>query len=193
MRSRGFTLMEVLVALTLTGLLVLVLFAGFRAGIKSWQLADQHTERMEESRQFVAMLNRHMQQLQAGMVMSDDFVRLPALAGTADSLRYVAPLSLSTGNQLYLIEIVSEYQGESGVWLRYGPFTNGEHLSAIFADAEFVQVGENLRLAFAFLGEEEWQTEFASSEMLPRLIRVQLFQGQRTWPALVFGVPQGDA
>ncbi len=64
-RARGFTLLEVLVALALTGLLVVLLFSGFRIGVRSWQLAQRHIESAEEGRQLGAVFYRHFNQIQA--------------------------------------------------------------------------------------------------------------------------------
>lgn len=197
--QRGFTLLEVLVALTLTGLLVATLFAGFRVGIDSWDTADRHVQRTEDSRQLVNFLSRHLSQIQPVIVMNDELFPEPALMGTASSLRYVAPLSLSTGNQPYLFELVSGYRGEPGVWVRFAPYHSSEsgqvQIGAILAGAEFLQVSEGFGLEFEyFVAQEEtegWAPEFQGGQL--KLVAVQVVDEQGRWPRLTMAVSTGPS
>ena len=55
-RSRGFTLVEVLIVLVLTSLLTLTLFSAFRTGIKAWRTAEDHLQRVEGAQEIIARL-----------------------------------------------------------------------------------------------------------------------------------------
>lgn len=90
--ARGFTLLEVLVALVLIGLLMVVLFGGFRAGINSWRIADQHSMRVEEPRQLSGLLYRHLGQLLPARFAADEQGNIqPSFTGEKGRMLYIAP------------------------------------------------------------------------------------------------------
>lgn len=186
--QRGFTLLEVLVALTLTSMLILVLFAGFRAGIRSWQAAETHIGRVEESRQFVSMLYRHMNQILPVVVAGENFFPESSFQGESERIRYVAPLSLSTGNRDYLFEIVNGWNGQEGIWARFAPFEAEAGISDMFEGVEFVQLAENMSVGFSFYeGEAGWQDTHAG-EIPPSLVRADIVDAAGAWPQLTFTV-----
>jgi len=48
--QRGFTLVEVVIALTIMATLLVVLFAGLRVGLTAWQRGDQRSQALERAR-----------------------------------------------------------------------------------------------------------------------------------------------
>ncbi|MET1079717.1 MAG: prepilin-type N-terminal cleavage/methylation domain-containing protein [Pseudomonas sp.] len=190
-RSRGFTLIEVLIALSLTGLLVMVLFSGFQVGIRSWQSVERHTARVEEGRQLSSLLSRQLAQVQP-FILGGEQRSESAFLGEAKRLRYVAPLSISSGNLPYLFELVSEWQGQPGVWARFAPFREGQDAETILADAPFLQISQGLRLTFGFFNREtteQWVPEYEYAE-LPQLVSVQMVGDDQAWPLLILPVTQ---
>ncbi len=89
----GFTLIELLVALTLLGLVSVVLFGGLRFGTRAWEAGNARAERLAEVQAVQAVLRRRIAQA----VLPEDagaesaFSDSPAaFAGEEDSLRFVA-------------------------------------------------------------------------------------------------------
>lgn len=189
-RAAGFTLVEVLIALTLTGLLVVVLFSGFRVGIRSWQAVERHTARVEESRQLSGLLYRQLGQVLPVVLTPEGQFSQPGFRGEETRLRYVAPLSLSAGSLPYLFELESQWQGQPGVWARFAPYREDQSIEAMLAGTEFVQISKTLKLSFRYFNSEtspEWVSEYAL-EQLPQLVAVQLSGADQAWPLLVLSV-----
>ncbi|MES2817371.1 MAG: prepilin-type N-terminal cleavage/methylation domain-containing protein [Pseudomonadota bacterium] len=189
-RHAGFTLVEVLIALTLMGLLVVVLFSGFRVGIRSWQAVERHTARVEESRQISGLLYRQLGQVLPLMLNSEGGQQEPAFLGQATRLRYVAPLSLSSGNLPYLFELDSDWQGRPGVWARFVPYRADLTVEAMLAGAEFLQISQNLKLKFSYFSAQntrEWVPEYLMVE-LPELVSVELVNEDQAWPLLMLPI-----
>lgn len=196
-RARGFTLLEVLVALTLTSLLVVALFGGFRAGIRSWQTVERHTAQVEEPRQLSSLLYRHLgQMVPAAFGEQEGGWHDPAFFGEAERVRYVAPLAMSASGLPYVFELVSNQRGMPGVWARFAPYQEGKSADALLADAEFLQISKSLGVTFGYYGVGDdaneiprWSTTY-KSDQLPRLVSLQISGGQRAWPTMTFAVTQ---
>lgn len=56
--QRGFTLMEVVIALTIVATLLVISFAGLRVGLTAWQRGDEHAQALERSRSVNQVITR---------------------------------------------------------------------------------------------------------------------------------------
>jgi len=56
--QRGFTLVEVVIALTIMATLLVVLFAGLRVGLTAWQRGDQRSQALERARSVNQVVTR---------------------------------------------------------------------------------------------------------------------------------------
>jgi len=57
-RERGFTLVEVVIAVTIVATLLVVVFAGLRVGLASWQRGEERSQALERSRSVNQVLTR---------------------------------------------------------------------------------------------------------------------------------------
>lgn len=186
-REGGFTLFEVLVALTLMSLLVVALFGGFRAGLRAWQVMDGHVARTEEPRQLSGLMYRHLSQLVPVMLRDENFRPMPAFMAERGLLRYAAPLAMSVGDVPYLVEIADGQGGKPGVWMRFAPVSKGAVVNEIFADATYQLVSKELSISFSYFHEGEWRDALPSGQV-PALISVQLKGGDVAWPRMVLPI-----
>lgn len=189
-QQKGFTLLETLVALVLMSLLVMALFGGFRAGLRSWHAAEKHVAWVEEPRQLSSLLYRHLSQFVPIRVGQPSFDIIYLFSASADRLLYVAPLAMSVGDELHVFEMVNGHHGQPGLWARFAPVTQNTNQTdqELLADVEYVQISENLSAQFSYYFEEAWLDSLEVGQ-LPTLIKVnlQLSSGQE-WPSLVFAV-----
>ncbi len=56
--ERGFTLVEVVIALTIVATLLVVLFAGLRVGLAAWQRGDERSQALERARSVNQVVTR---------------------------------------------------------------------------------------------------------------------------------------
>lgn len=193
-RQGGFTLVELLVALALIGLIATALFAGLRLGVRSWSSGGAALASTEE----VAALRRFLRQrLQAIRPLSfpapaQDRARTVFEGGPA-RLRFAAPWPLHLG-----------YGGPFVFELRPGPEGRGLQLDwAVFRRDGPVALDDGrtrprellpapARVAFRYYGRQprdapaRWHRRWAtSSGALPRLIELRVTGGPaESWPPL---------
>ena len=60
LRQQGFTLLELLIALTLLGLILVLLFGGLRLGVRSWDASQQQIDTLNSLRSLESFLRREM-------------------------------------------------------------------------------------------------------------------------------------
>lgn len=187
-RQKGFTLLETLVALVLMSLLIMALFGGFRAGIRSWQAAERHVEWVEEPRQLSALLYRHLSQFIPVAGERSFSGSMHAFVGEPERLLYVAPLAISVANQPYIFELVNGHDGQLGLWARFAPLELDKNYQESLDQAEYLQISENLSARFAYFYEDAWVDSLPEGKV-PILVKVNLtIESQQEWPSLVFAV-----
>lgn len=185
-------MLELLVVLTLSSILMVALFSTFRAGIGSWRTAERHIERVESARQLLNLLHRQLFNASPVMLGAESGAEF-SFQGDASRIRYVAPLSLSTGGAIYLIELQSAPPGSYGVWVRFGLY-DGRSAEEILAGSELQLVSDTIRVDFAYLqaaaavGEGAWSEDWSFNTGFPSLVRVAIEERGRVWPTVVMRV-----
>jgi len=101
----GFTLIELVIALALIGLISLLLFSGLRLGNRAWEGVETVSERTAAPRISRNFLVRSLSQVRPAQVTFDSQQRL-VFAGDAERLEFVAPLSEHVGTPgLYILRL----------------------------------------------------------------------------------------
>lgn len=109
---RGFTLVEMLIALSLIGIITLLLFSGLRLGSRSWEAVDSVSERVADLRIARQLVERTLRQTRAMSLIFDGTER-PVFAGDSEAIEWVAPLSAHVGIPgLYILRLGLEEAGE---------------------------------------------------------------------------------
>lgn len=57
-RPQGFTLLEVVIALTIVATLLVIMFSGLRVGVAAWQRGDEHALALERTRSLTQVITR---------------------------------------------------------------------------------------------------------------------------------------
>lgn len=186
LRQQGFTLLELLIALTLLGLILVVLFGGLRLGVRSWDASQQQVDTHNSLRALEGFLRREMSIAQPYRWKTGPSQKV-AFLGERDKLSFVAPLpSRVSGGGLYAISIALEQQGKAKriVW-RYLPvnaqmqdFSSlAESTPMVLAASELSQVGD---IWLSYFGKENesvaprWMDRWENDTNLPELIRIRI-------------------
>jgi general secretion pathway protein J len=193
--SSGYTLIEMMVSLSLLGLIGLLLSGSFQFGARTWEITSQEVDRIGEVEAAQSLLRR-----QVGQVLPLTFRGQAAepetvfVGGTQD-LRFAAPLSLHQSDAgLYVFVLGTSTTGPTEdlvvQWQVYRPdwpatgAPLGEPL-VVVADIADLQL-----TYFGRVNEEAdpvWQTEW-KAKGVPMLLRIDIAfpEGdRRSWPTFI--------
>src|SRR5690348_9183538 len=87
--QRGFTLVELLVALSLMALISIALFGGMRFGMRAWETGTQRIDQATRIELVQSLLRRQLSQAKLPPTKSNESA--PAFVGKADRVAFVAP------------------------------------------------------------------------------------------------------
>ena len=198
LRQQGFTLLELLIALTLLGLILVLLFGGLRLGVRSWDASQKQVDSLNSVRSLENFLRRELSVAYPYRWKAGPTRRL-AFLGERDKLSFVAQLpSRVGGGGLYVISIALEQQGKQKriVW-RYLPVNAqmqdfsalAETTQMVLAASELDQVED---IGLSYFGQENeravprWLDRWDNGAILPTLIRVQVrLANGAEWPDFV--------
>lgn len=197
---RGFTLVEVLIALTILSLMLGTLFGSLRVTSRSWAAAAGRADVNESMRLGMDFLRRGIEQAVPLRNTGDEGERL-LFIGSPGRLQFVSPLPAHTGGAV-LYWLMLEWRAADGkqgdLVLRYRPL---HQMRAPVGDAgtetdfvEEVSVLEDLgAVAFRYYGRPragdppDWHDHWRNASRLPELVRIDLTPASSrvSWPALV--------
>ena len=199
-RSAGFTLVELLLAITLMSILLALTYTGLRAATRASERGEvmlAATGGMRASHQFVRrQLN---QMLPLAFSVSDDANEMRIVfLGDSKSIQYVAPMPGylgSGGPQVQLLELAN---GNDGSVLQFSHALLQGYEEASLLDRDPVILLEAVDSAdFEFLGVDEegelttWTSNWDQPDVLPIAVRLNIDftdDTQLQWPELVAGV-----
>jgi general secretion pathway protein J len=188
--AAAFTLLEVMVTLTIMGFVLLMIFGVFRLGIAAWEKGEASKEEYQRIRIASQLISRQLKSAVPYKVKTQkaegDFL---AFEGKARSLKFVSALSLRAQKPSGLVYAFYEFrQGEKGggrLLLYEGRVLNKDFLGENPPEEAVVPIFEGLEdVRFEYYQEEDpeksrtggWVEEWNAKEekALPTALRVTL-------------------
>nr|WP_067294605.1 prepilin-type N-terminal cleavage/methylation domain-containing protein [Marinobacterium profundum] len=198
--SQGFTLVELLIALLLTGLVAMLVFGAFRIATGSWERVIRQQERAHESYLVQSFVRRLLEQAQPLSVRDIETRLSVAMQGDEQQLTFVTQLPARRGlAQLYwcqlrvadsgngqprqLIMATRAYtEGEAIDWQNplesTGEGLNGAQLPLAGPEERVLLQGvAALELEYLYYDDEggpQWRREWNNESVLPYLVRLRV-------------------
>ncbi|MCI0400773.1 MAG: prepilin-type N-terminal cleavage/methylation domain-containing protein [Gammaproteobacteria bacterium] len=193
---RGFTLVEIMISLTLLSVILMLLFSSLHIASRSWTLAERTTEEIDELRLAGTFVSRQLGQIVPVVWMTGGERRI-AFKGMHNELHFASTLPAHRGGGgLYLLTLkVNEDDGNRRLDLIYRlakPEFPSFDIATLedFSTVSLIEGIETVELTYYGAGgtedEPTWHSEWQNLEALPRLVRVQIKASDpaQVWPAL---------
>ncbi len=180
--TTGFTLLEIVVALAIFGLLLVGLSQTVRFGLTAWR----QQARLSEGNSDLEAVDRTVRSIIENLTVGHDAAQ-PAIIGSADSLTGLTMLRFpGAGSTPTRIEAGLAVSGTRLV-LRWRPYHHGDPLNPPPPPQETELIGGIARLRIAYWQPPGVWTSTWKDPELPLLIRINLtFLGDAAhWPEIV--------
>lgn len=190
----GFTLLELVVAITLTGLVLVLLYSGLRLGLNGWDSGEARAEATNRLRLAEEFLRRQLAQSMTVRRTNDRQEPVVVFTGEASSIEFVAPMLAQLGQGgLYRVRIEG---GDGRLWIRWRPYLPADPDAG--QDRETVLLEGVSGVEWAYFGAErdddlrpQWRSQWTSPTRRPLLVRLNLILQGQPWPDLVVALSEG--
>lgn len=192
--AAGFTLIEVLIVMTLLSVMVVLLFASMKICAESWEKGESKIADVNEVAVVYSFFQRH---LSAAKPLWNDFAqpeeRAFSFQGGSDALQFVADFPASAGRaglQLFSLQLQREGE-EQHIEVTITPFFPVAEDEALPTEKVTLikHVSEFSMVYFGSdesTGENSWQELWQNRENLPQLVRVTIgLESGIFWPDMV--------
>jgi len=193
-RMNGFSLMEVLAALALLTIVLLGVYSGISTASRIVRSGDQAIERMDEIRSAQSFLRGELAQALAVPFDETDDGDPIVFAGTAHTLRYVAPMPgylSKLGPQLQTVSLVDDGRQSYRLEVTLAMLPPDGGAPQPIGEPEVLLRGIR-KGSISYRGMDDqnrpgdWQESWDDGRRTPSLVRIELdIGGNVTFPTLV--------
>lgn len=188
-RQAGFTLLEMLLAVSLLVLLTALAYATLRTGARGWEAANAQADREDALRVGWPFLHQALEAARPERIPGDTAVRF---SGDAVQLSWVAelPAHFATGGPR-LLTLAAGASDDGPRRLLLVSRALDETVAAAEQPQQAVLVDELDDVDISYYGADDdgaptWQASWLDRQSLPQLVRVQVQPADGpAWPALI--------
>ncbi len=202
-RQRGFTLLEILIAMTLLGLLMAMLFGGLRLGTRAWEASDVRSADLARLEAIHGFIRRALTGAYPLLTTGDDDAkRKMTFTGGAEAVAFTAlmPAHFGVGGFYTITLAVEDGVDDKRLIFRRQLYRSGDEgappppAAGTDEEKEKVLLEGISKAEFSYFGiadndeRPSWQDEWRDQKSLPDLVRLSVTfadTDKRAWPDLV--------
>lgn len=191
----GFTLIEVLIAMTLLGVMVVLLFSSMKICADSWQKGEDKITEVNDVAVVYQFFQHH---LSTAKPLWDDFsdenkIKIFAFQGKSQELQFVSAFPASakkSGLQLFSLKLINDGT-EQIIQVSITPFfPSAEGQEWRHEEVTLLRHVRNFSLSYFGSDDAQaegfWQEDWLAKESQPQLVKIKIEgDGGSFWPEMV--------
>jgi general secretion pathway protein J len=198
--SKGFTLSELLISLTIVAMIVVIIFGALRIGIRAWEKGERDVDSRQRQRIVLDLIRRQLASTCVNGAWGRD-QQLVSLKGDSKSIDFVSHIPMTPGNRFGLVYVkyaVKQNKGDNQEYLTFYEKSVASPDKTIGAgnrdEGDFSELIPGVKsIVFEYLkdrpGEEEskWQKNWdpVADKGIPRAVRITLEENSEKAPIYV--------
>jgi general secretion pathway protein J len=198
----GFTLVEILVVMTLLSLVMLALGAAMRTIAQTEQRVDLRLQRADELRVATNFLSSTLGRISArkSTVPTQAGTSTYQFSGNPDEAVWIGvmPARFGAGGRYFFRLALERFGSDRGLVIRFVPWTPGAVIPPWNTAESRVLVGGVQGMSLEYAEPNSgigWQPQWREADKLPTRVRIALRTGTGDWPELIIpmrALPAGD-
>ncbi len=196
-RCNGFTLIEVLIAMTLLSVMVVLLFSSLKIAAESWNAGENKIAEVNEKAVVYQFFKRHIMVIRPLPLLTDEqnfaVEAQQAFQGFSQSLRFVSALPASSARKgLQVFTLALDTANRKNLLVTLIPYRPEARLEMGKPE---ILLGNIAELKFSYFGKTEdvaelmWRDEWSIADRLPSLIKISIkLDDGSDWPDMVFAL-----
>lgn len=196
--AQGFTLIEVLIAMTLLSIMMALLFGSMKICAESWEKGENKIAEVSHVTAVINFFQRHL--IPAEPLWNDfsneekDGEKLLSFQGRAQAFQFVSAFPASAGRAgLQLISVaLDKDNGEQVLKVTLTPFFPVGEGGEWFKEEEILLRNVSF-FSLTYFGSEDgqaesrWQDEWIGKDRQPQLVKINIgLENEMYWPEMIF-------
>lgn len=180
MSKKGFTLLELLIAMAILSLITLIVGSSLGLGIRAWDKGEADIDNSQRLRFFSERLSQQIKSAYPYQIEIDG-KKVVAFQGKSDSIWFVTPSDAG-------LKWVSYFVKDDALMLREGIIPDKKVLEKISVEGDVLDSKVSaLKFEYFSSEEKEWKESWDSDKTLPGAVRVRVDKFQ----PFVMSIPSG--
>lgn len=191
--NKGFTLIEVLIAMTLLSIMVVLLFSSLKICAYSWEKGESKITEVNEIAVVYNFFQRHLSVTKPLWNDLSEEEKVFSFQGRANSLKFVSAFPASaarSGLQLFSLDLQTEDNDQfiNVTLTPFFPVAEGE----TWHKEEVTLIKNVSDFTLAYFGSEDgvsqgnWTDEWLNKDTLPRLVKINInLENGVYWPEII--------
>jgi general secretion pathway protein J len=179
-KSKGFTLLELLISIVMLGIIIVILVGALRLGFRSVESGEKKIESLERMRVSLSIIDSQIQS-QIPLTYQEEETTKYYFTGEKDSLQFSTNYSIWGGQKGYVIVAYSVSPEEEGKAVLYA----SEHIVGVeeTKETKLLDAFDDIYFEYFYKGPTDevgnWVEQWTDTSKIPGKIKVHLMSGKK--------------